>query len=232
MVAIIERVSALLLLLLTAHALWIHTNGGELEPWEIIALEVLWLPLLVKCKSCRRPLLVLFAAYTGYFSPRLLELLPKDLFIRIMMPDVISVNMFLEMIGVPWRLKPVKDVGILVIMKKPVAFYTVGCSSLRAAPLLVLTALAAPGSLKRRILAAALGALLSLPANAIRVWGILAVAEYFHLDFHTAHVLISPLFSIIFVGLVMVLQDKVLPGYLDVIADGVDCLFSCIPKPW
>ncbi len=232
MVTIIERVSALLLLLLTVHALWVHTNGGELEPWEIFALEVLWLPLLVKCKECRRPLLVLFAAYTGYFSPRLLELLPKDLFIRIMMPDVISVNMFLEMVGVPWRLKPVEGIGILVIMKKPVAFYTVGCSSLRAAPLLVLTALAAPGSLKRRILAAALGALLSLPANAIRVWGILAVAEYFHLDFHTAHVLISPLFSIIFVGLVMILQDKVLPGYLEVIADGVDCLLSCIPKPW
>ncbi len=233
MVAIIERIAALVLLILTAHALWVHTNGGELSPLEIVALEVPWIPILLKCDDkCKRPLLVLFAAFSGYFLPRLLELLPKDIFILIMMPDVLSVNIFMKIMGVTWHLKPIEGEGILVVTNKPVAFYTIGCSSLRAAPLLALTALAAPGPLRKRILAALIGILLSFPANAIRVWGILAVADYFHLNFHLAHVLISPLFSIIFVGLVMIIQDWVLPGYLEVIADGLDCLLSCIPKPW
>ncbi len=233
MVTIIEKVATVILLILTAHALWIHTNGGELDPWEVVALEVVWIPILAKCNGkCRRPLIVTFAAFSGYFLPRLFELLPVNTFIAIMMPDVISVNWFLKMMGTNWYLLPVKDYGIVVMAGKPVAKYSVGCSSLRAAPLLALTALAAPGPWRRRLLAALIGIILSYPANAIRVWGIIVVAKIFHLSFHLAHVIISPLFSIIFVGLVMVIQDLVLPGYLDVIADGLDCLFSCIPKPW
>jgi exosortase/archaeosortase family protein len=225
--ALIERVAAVLLLLLTVHALLVHAEAGELSPWEVVVLEVLWVPILLKAPCDRRALLVVFAGYSGYFLPRLI---PPQLFVDLVRPDILFNNVVLAPLGV--KLVEFKDKVVILFNGRPYAFYAVGCSTLRSGPFLALMPLAARGSWKRRLLAAVTGYALSFPFNALRVASIILVGEVFHLGPYAAHIVASPIMSLIVATIIMVVQELILPGYLDQIADGVDCLIKLATPSW
>lgn len=46
-----------------------------------------------------------------------------------------------------------------------------------------------------------------------------------------AHLLVSPLASVLIATLIMVVQELVLPGYLEEVSEGVECLLK-LAKPW
>jgi len=223
---VIERIAAVLLMILTLHALLVHAEAGELSPWEVVALEVLWVPILLKPPCDRRALLVVFAGYSGYFLPRLI---PPRAFVSLALPDMLFNNAVLSFLGI--KLMKVKDSLVIFFHEKPYAFYSVGCSTLRSGPFLALMPLAARGSWRRRLLAALLGYALSFPFNALRVASIILVGEALHLGPYAAHLIASPIMSLIVATIIMVLQELVLPGYLDQVADGVECLIK-LATPW
>ncbi|ABU81622.1 hypothetical protein Igni_0439 [Ignicoccus hospitalis KIN4/I] len=223
---LIERLSAIALLLLTAHALWVHASAGEVEPLEVVALEALWAPVLLRAPCDKRALLVVFAGFSGYFLPRLI---PYDAFLKLAITDVIFNNYVLRPLGV--EMKVTNGEIVIFYDQRPYAVYAVGCSSLRSGAFLALMPLAARGSLGRRLLAAALGYLLSYPFNALRVAAIVVAGEALGADPFLAHLLVSPLASVLIATLIMVVQELVLPGYLEEVSEGVECLLK-LAKPW
>ncbi len=222
----IERLAALALLLLTLHALWVHTEAGELSPWEVIALEALWAPILLKADCDKRALAVVFAGFSGYFLPRLI---PPELFVRLAYLDVVFNNVLLGPLGIKFEV--VNNAIAMLVHGKLYAFYAVGCSTLRSGPFLALMPLVARGELKKRIAAAVIGYMLSYPLNALRLAAIVMAGEAFRLPPAEAHVLVSPIASIAVALIVMYLQEMILPGYLEEVAEGVECLLK-LAKPW
>jgi len=223
---LIERVSALLLMALTVHALAVHASAGEVDPWEVVLLELLWVPVLLKAPCDRRALLVVFAGYSGYFLPRLI---PPDLFVALAGADIIFNNAVLQPLGI--RLEAVNGQIVIFLRGEPYAYYAVGCSTLRSGPFLALMPLAARGSWRRRLLAAILGYALSFPFNALRIASIVLLDELVGLGPWAAHLLASPLMSLVVATIIMIVQELVLPGYLDQMADGVECLIR-LATPW
>lgn len=107
-VNVLVSFSIVILIVLTIHALTIHTMAGELNPLEIVIIEILWLPLLLYSREMndeeRKGLFVLFASYSGYFLPRLLELLPHDLLLMFFLLDVVFNNWIFSHLGLNFRM--------------------------------------------------------------------------------------------------------------------------------
>ncbi|UXD21947.1 hypothetical protein IPA_00065 [Ignicoccus pacificus DSM 13166] len=224
---ILKYLFSSILIVLTAHALTIHTMAGELSPLEIIAIEVTWIPILVLTnENCRRALWVLFAAFSGYFLPRLLELLPWSILHILFVPDILFNNFFFNLLGLNAKMVTWRG-GVGIVMKGVGAVgYLVGCSSLREIPMLVAMALAVPTEWRKRVLASLIASVLVFPTNALRIAVILWAAKAFKWDLLTSHILLSPILTLVLVTALMTLQDVILDKKLFIYLEkGMRCLF-------
>ena len=227
------RLISLTILLLTIHALVIHTLGNEVNFLEIFLLEVLWLTLLFLERryknEARRGLLVLFALYSGYFLPRTLELMPDRFVSGILSVDVIFDNWMFLLIDKSVMLTVKTNRVFIVYNDQPIAEYLIGCSSLRAIPMLVSVASLIPVSWERRILAMIIPSLLVFPTNALRVVAIVLFSKYFGVNMQIAHILLSPFITIVLFSILMEIQDKILRGMLfNYLTVGFETLLQCV----
>ncbi len=230
---LILAASTAALLIVTAHALLIHSMAGELNFTEIILIEVLWIPILYYSRGtdCWRPVLVLFAAFSGYFLPRLLELLPWSILKFLFIPDLLFNNFFFELLHLNAKMVLGKNTAGIITKDIGAVAYLVGCSTLRSIPMLVATAIAIPVEWRKRLLASVVGAALSFPANALRVALILIVARQFHLSMLDAHILMSPILTIVLLSIVLYIQHLILDKKMfDYIENGFDCLIDYLTR--
>ena len=230
--------STTIMLGLTSHAIYVHTLAGELRPSEIVLIEISWIPILLLSKDLkreqRRALLVLFAAFSGYFLPRLLELLPWSILEKLFIPDALFANFVSELLKVPVRIvvSPHYASAFVIGYNLPAVAYLVGCSTLRSIPMLVALAIAVPGSWKRRVAAAIVGTALSYPANTLRVLSIIEFARIFNVDLEMSHILLSPVLTLLLVYSIMIIQDRILEGKMtEYIENGFEILLDYMLKP-
>jgi len=230
-------------MILTAQALYVHIMAGELSAEEIILIEVVWIPLLLLTRDTdrmrRRALLLIFAAYSAYFLPRLLSYLPWDVLRFLFTPDIIFNNMMFRLMHTDWKMIVYSQhqyYGILIrgtSKNMPFIPYFIGCSTLRSAPLLAVLPLITPGPLKRRLLATMIGIILSYPLNSIRILSILEFAKVFHVNLVMSHILLSPTITVIALYLVMLIQDRMLNGnMLTLMEEGMVELLNYLLKPF
>ena len=230
--------STMALLGLSTHALYVHTMAGELKPSEIVLIEVLWVPILLLSKDLdkrqRRALVVLFASFSGYFLPRLLELLPWNVLEPLFVPDALFSNAFFKFLGVPVEIvvSPQYPQAFVKAEGLPIVAYLVGCSTLRSTPMLVALALSVPVPWKRRVAAAIIATALSYPMNALRVLSIVEFTRTFNVGLQASHILLSPVLTLTLVYLIMIIQDKVLEGkMIEYIEEGLYVLLDYVTKP-
>ncbi|ALU12832.1 hypothetical protein EYM_07915 [Ignicoccus islandicus DSM 13165] len=225
---LLRALSTISLLAITTHALIIHTLGGELEYWEVILIELLWIPILLSSNSkCKRGLLVLFMAFSGYFLPRLLNLVPWSYLEPLFKPDIFFNDAIFQIIGIKAKMVFTNYGPFIRVENIGLVGYLVGCSSLRAIPMLLAMLVPLTTSISRKLLAAITSILLVYPLNALRVALIIKASEIFSLDLMTSHILLSPLLSIITISLIMWIEDIIVKGELiNEIENGFDCLLS------
>ncbi len=212
----LTKLASLLILIFTFHALLIHTMANEVDFWEIFLLEALWLILLFTQEfndETKRGLLTLFALYSGYFLPRTLEL-SKGVTLHLLSIDVFFNNLFFSLIDKNLKMMVVTDKVMIVYGKQFIAEYLIGCSSLRAIPMLISAVLFIPATWRKKIFAMIIPSVLVFPSNAFRVAAIVLFSEYFKVNMWVAHILLSPALTVILVTLLMEIQDRILHGLL------------------
>lgn len=230
----ILSISATLLIVLTLHALTVHSLAGELSPWEIVVIELLWTPIIFNMKYFEEEekvgMLVLFATYSGYFLPRLFEVLPSSMLSVILSFDISIHNSIISFVmpGVKILLKADGN-AFISYHNTIVAHYLVGCSGLRLVPMLILMVLPIPSKVIRKLAAILVSVLLAYPLNAIRI--VLIVLVYLYVNnIWIAHLAISPIFTILSLIILMELQDIILDGLLSkYIIIGVESLAKLLP---
>ena len=222
---IVTLISIVSLTLLTIHALAIHTAAGELHPLEVVVIEIAWIPLLFSKIPCKRSLILLFAAYSGYFLPRLLELLPSKYFNVLIMPDYIFNNLFFNMLNIPAKMVVSGEFIGIEMKGVGVVGYLVGCSSLRGIPMLIALAITIPARWDRKVIASLIPSLLMFPTNAFRISLILLFSSVFHIDVNLSHILLSPTLTLILVYSLLWLQDRIFKGKLfNMLEESMDCI--------
>ncbi len=219
-------------MIVTLHALTVHTLGGELSYGEIILIEVLWIPILLFSRTeCKRSLYVLFGAFSGYFLPRLLNIVPWSYLQPLLTPDLIVNNLVFKLFGLQARMVYTRHGPFIEVNGIGIVGYLIGCSSLRAIPMIVGMIIPLSQPLYRRLVAISISSLLVYPFNAIRVALIIEVSKLFSINLEVAHVLLSPLISIVTVSIILWIADFILKGELiERMERGLECLFDCI-KP-
>jgi exosortase/archaeosortase family protein len=221
--------SSFVLIVLTAHALSIHTMASELSPAEIILIELAWVPiLLLSSQNCRRALIVVFLTYSGYFLPRLLELLPWSILKLFFLPDYHFNNLLFETLNINARMLMFPGGAYIIAEGTGPVGYLIGCSSLREIPMLLALVIAVPTSVKKKLLASAIVPLLVFPTNALRIALILVAAKEFRWDVGFSHIVLSPILTLIFVSVIMMIQDIIVDRRL---LEYIEKAFLCLLQP-
>ncbi len=207
-----EALLKVALIALTVHAVLLATLPVGAPLWECALLIALSLLLSKIEKNCI-PLALL---YLGYFGPRLVEALPQ-LYKALISADLALMMPLLHALGIR-----VVDVNILALGDAAMR-YTIACSSLRALAFVV-PALPLARRSRDLLKVVVVSFLLVVPLNALRVGVIMHAASLIGPEL--AHVFVGTVGALITGLPLMIVIDKLLPGYLDYLIGGIECVLK------